>query len=252
MNHRFDADTSALQQRVEINQAARYNLEDWIVQQIDFTDTMRVLDLGCGTGKQVFALQKLLSAESSILGIDISPDAVSLVNTRAQQEKLHNVEARECHLDDVVSSLEASHFDLILSSYAIYYSQDMVRLLSTLPTLLNPGGQVFICGNGRGTNQEIYDIIRQFSDRGRPVDDFIHEEDIVRIGRKHYANYRITRLANQVTFTSLESILGWWKHHNSFIPEILQDVSQSLEAYLARDGSFSLTKNVLGVSYHVE
>jgi ubiquinone/menaquinone biosynthesis C-methylase UbiE len=253
MSNRFNSDTSALIQRENINKSARYDLEEWIFQQVNLTsNNMRVLDLGCGTGKQIFALRNVLSSGSSILGVDISPDAVRLVNTRAKNEHLQNIEARECNLDEVVNALNGLYFDLILSSYAIYYSKNMLQLFSALPTLLNPDGQVFICGYGKGTNHELYEIIQKFTDKIKPIDDFIQERDIINIADHHYSKYRIVRLSNQVFFSTLEDILTWWKNHNSYLPEISQDVSDALQTKISREGTFSLTKNVLGVYYDVK
>jgi len=252
MKRRFDSNTDALVKRADINKSALYDLEEWIFEQISLNRKMRVLDLGCGTGKQMFALHKLLSPQSKIIGIDVSPEAVAKVNECAEEERITNIKAKECELDTVISNFEGSLFDLILSAYAIYYSNDMLKLLSSLPILLTENGQVFICGYGKDTNQEIYNIINRLVDRNSlkidPTDDFISEEEIAEAAR-HYSSYRTVRLANKVIFYSADAVLGWWTNHNSYVEEVHQEVVLTLEKYFEKNRSFSLSKNVLGVLY---
>ena len=80
MSRCFDADTQALREREKVNAAgAVHNLEDWIIEQVCPSAGMRVLDLGCGTGKQMFAFVKQVSPEGSLVGLDISKEAVEAV-----------------------------------------------------------------------------------------------------------------------------------------------------------------------------
>src|SRR5215216_7479986 len=101
MSRQFDSNTNALKHRANINaQGSTYNLEDWIIEQTKPQSGMRVLDLGCGTGKQIFRFAPIVSSNGLILGIDISPDAVDEVNRRAQEEHLDFVKAVRTSLDD--------------------------------------------------------------------------------------------------------------------------------------------------------
>ena len=128
----------------------------------------------------------------------------------------------------------------------------MLKLLSSLPTLLTKNGQVFICGYGKGTNQEIYNLINRLVDRNSlkidPTDDFISEEENAEAAR-HYSSYRTVRLANKVIFSSADAVLGWWTNHNSYAEEVHQEVVLTLDKYFEKNRSFSLSKNVLEVLY---
>lgn len=250
----FDSDTAALRKRLETNVAgATHNLEDWIIRQVSPRSGMRVLDLGCGTGKQSFAVAKLVGPHGKVLGLDVSADAVRELNERAQREGASHVEAVQGSLDDSLEQLGSRRFDLVISAYAIYYARDMVQLLSGLRSLLDADGQMFICGPGRGTNQEILQTIERVatepSQRPRPVDDFLSAEDIRRIGR-HYSRSETVRLPNQIRFDSVERVLVWWENHNSFVPGLREDVARALAAEFVAQRGFMMTKNVLGVHFH--
>jgi SAM-dependent methyltransferase len=254
MDKQFDSDTGALKRRLQTNVAgARYDLEDWIIQQVRPRPGMRVLDLGCGTGKQSFAVARLVAAGGEVLGLDISPEAVREFNERAASERAFQARAIRGSLDEALELLKSQRFDLILSAYAIYYAQHMVQLISGLRSLLRTNGQVFICGPGRGTNQEILQMIERLagepSQRPVAVEDFLSAADLQELGR-HYTRCDTVRLPNQIRFDSVERVLSWWENHNSFVPAMRDRVAQALRAEFDTQHGFLLTKNVLGVHLH--
>ena len=215
---------------------------------------MRILDLGCGTGKQIFTLAGLVAPAGSILGLDISKEAVNEVNQRAKKAKLSQVRAIAGDLDECPKLLKNSKFDLIISTYAIYYAQSVKQLLRDLKTQLNPKGQIFICCPGRGTNQEIFNLVNSVVTnpalKKLPVKDRVSESDINEIG-KHYAKVKTVRLANKIQFDYPNEVLQWWQHHNSYNPQIYNDVKKQLKSHFAKKKRFILTKNVLGVHFYL-
>lgn len=251
----FNTDTDALKTRARINASkAKHDLEEWMIPLLPPLRSLQVLDLGCGTGKQLFRLAPLVSNEGQLLGVDISKDAVSAVNERAKTNGLRSVSAQQMAFDDCLHRLAIRHFDLIVSSYAIYYAQDTVTLLKGLPSILTAHGTVFVCGPGRGTNSEILDIINTLvlntSEQLRPVDDFLGTTQIQEIAGA-YSQFTVSRLKNQVLFDSADDVLSWWSQHNSFVPSVAAKVQEFIRAYFQTNNIFTLTKNVLGVRFDV-
>jgi ubiquinone/menaquinone biosynthesis C-methylase UbiE len=255
MTDHFNTDTDALRSRALINASkAKHDLEEWMIRLLPPLRGLQVLDLGCGTGKQVFRLAPLVSDEGRILGVDLSPAAVRAVNQRAKTGELRSVEAQLVALDDCLHRLASKHFDLIISSYAIYYAQDPVALLKGLRSLLTDQGVVFVCGPGNGTNSEIRDLVNSFihraSEQLKPIDDFLGPTQIREIAGM-YSQFTISRLENQILFDSADGVLAWWKHHNSFVPSVAARVKDLVRAHFKTNNTFSLTKNVLGVRFDV-
>ncbi len=247
------ADTMALKNRSAVNeQGALYDLEDWIIQQCQPDVGMRILDLGCGTGKQIFRFVDLVS-RGSILGIDISQEAVNEVNEKAKNKQLEHVSAIQASLDECVNLMNGSKFDLILSCYAIYYAEDMKGVLYGLRSLLNPKGHIFICGPAAMNNREIIDIVNSLisdpSKWAKPAQDFIDASSIEEIGG-YYQTFNTVRLDNKIRFDSVDTVLRWWKNHASFVPDIYDGVRDALRNHFAEKGNFMMTKNILGVNYY--
>jgi len=250
----FDSDTNALIQREAINRKAKHDLEQWSFSKLTLKEGMKVLDLGCGTGKQVFALHELDVNFASITGVDVSQQAVDAVNKRAEAEGLSHIRAVQLGLDDVVQKLCGNKYNLIISSYAIYYASDLKQLLIDLKTLLSPEGQLFICGPGEGSNQQLFDLIAEIRPETRSgsftVDDFLLKEHLIEVGN-NYTSTKVDRLLNQVEFDSVETFLNWWRNHNSFILEIELEMTLLLERHFLKKPSFFLDKNVIGIRYVV-
>ena len=247
----FDSDTSALVERAALNASrTEHDLEAWIFGHLEFTDGMRIADLGCGTGKQLFALAERVSPDTELIGIDISAAAVSEVNDRARREGRSNVRALRASLDDCPAALPDGSFDLLLSTYAVYYSRDLTRLLEGLRQVLSPGGSMFLCGPGAGTNREMITLVNGVQDALEepvaPVDDFLEPGQIAALGRI-YGSVSVSRMENAVSFASVAEVMTWWRNHNMFRAAAEQRVRDELEAIFVKGSGFRLTKHVLGV-----
>ena len=247
---RLDGDTGALVRRQHLNARGElHNLDDWIVRHARPAPGMRVLDLGCGTGKQTFRLAQEVAPGGSVIALDKSPTAVDHVNRFAQKATSHSpaVHAMLASFDDRAALRSAGSFDLIHSTYAVYYSSDVVTLLQGLKMLLNPGGRLFVCGPGVGTNAEFLEIVNEFVDVAA-VSDFLSASQVATIAGTYRAT-RNARLRNVIRFESVSTLMAWWRHHNSYIPAVASKVQARLQDHFAEHSDFRLTKNVLGVRF---
>lgn len=250
---RFDSDTRALAHRERVNsRGERFSLDAWIMEKARPIPGMRVLELGCGQGKQTFRFAREVAPSGSVTALDISNDAVNHVRRLAGQSSgLGTVRGVVGSMDGCVEQLAPEMFDLIVSAYAIYYAADMVSLLIDLTRRLSPGGAVFVCGPGRGTNTEMVDIINDADLSGmrvRGVEDFISPTEITRVAAS-YRHSQTDRLANLIAFDSADGVIDWWRHHNSYRHDLEETVRARIEQRVSAEGTFTLTKNVLGVRF---
>lgn len=256
MASQFDpTDASAVARRATLNtKGALYDLEEWIIHHVHPSPGQRVLDLGCGTGKQIFAVAGLVLPGGSVQGLDISAEAVAEVQRRAREEGIEHVSASQGALDDCLKSLRGQTFDLILSAYAIYYAKAMTELLCGLRALLVDEGQVFACGPGLGTNAEMNEIISALAGTALPeaatVNDFISQSEIAEVSA-HYRQATVVRLENRIFFRSVDDVMAWWEKHVSYVPALAEQVRENVGGILEEKESFELTKNCLGLLLHI-
>jgi ubiquinone/menaquinone biosynthesis C-methylase UbiE len=251
MSRKFDTKSTTTITRAELNDRyAKYDLEEWMFSQLHLSSDMNVLDIGCGGGKQLCCLAEKLTAKSKILGIDISKDVVD--SAREKAKGFANVEVRQMNFEDSLSLLSGERFDLIISTYAIYYAADVEALLVGLRGLLNEGGCVFVVGPGAGTNSEIIDLANLYADKESDVlsyiEDFVYPETVDAIARS-YSKVRVARLNNHINFPDAASVMLWWRSHNSFRPLLDTVVESDVEEVVFQQGDFRLSKPVLGVLF---
>ena len=95
-----------------------------------------VVDLGCGTGRWLKALQG--AGARSLLGMDFSPEMLGLAKS-----KLAGVAKLVC-ADCGKVSLEANSANVILANFVLSYVEDVGHFLATASRALRPGGSIFI------------------------------------------------------------------------------------------------------------
>lgn len=111
----------------------------------DLASTSRVLEVGCGTGNYISALEAMFGC--SCCGID--PSEQMLVKGREQSPRVHFQMGKAEKLDFPDES-----FDLVLSVDVIHHVQDRTAYLRGAYRVLRPGGRVW-------TATDSEEIIRQ-------------------------------------------------------------------------------------------
>jgi len=115
-------------------QAERFAPFDDLIKLVKVRPTLKVVDLGCGTGELTERLSSLLPA-SNVLGLDNSPEMLAkaeLIKRSGLNFKLGN----QADLQD--------NWDLIFSNAALQWSENHTLLINHLYERLLPGGQIAI------------------------------------------------------------------------------------------------------------
>ncbi|MEM9225722.1 MAG: methyltransferase domain-containing protein, partial [Pseudomonadota bacterium] len=113
-------------------------------------DGLNVLDLGCGAGRDVFALAKLVGPKGHVTGVDMTDEQLAVA---ARHEAWHAeqfgydapntrfVKGYLEQLDDL--DLEPGSFDLIVSNCVINLCTDKPAVFRAANRLLKPGGELY-------------------------------------------------------------------------------------------------------------
>ncbi len=108
-----------------------------------------VLDLGCGSGRDVYLLSQLVGESGTVYGIDMTDEQLSVAR---QHEEYHrekfgfnksNVKFVKGFIEDLESSGIASNsIDVIVSNCVINLSPDKERVFAEIFRVLKPGGEL--------------------------------------------------------------------------------------------------------------
>ena len=106
----------------------------------------RVLDLGCGTGRDVYLLAQLVGAGGEVVGVDMTPEQLAI----AQAHQAFHAEcfgfANTRFLEGTIERLkelplQPGSFDVIISNCVVNLSTDKLAVLEGVRYLLKPGGE---------------------------------------------------------------------------------------------------------------
>lgn len=109
---------------------------------------LRVLDLGCGSGRDVYLLAQLVGPGGSVVGVDMTAEQLAVAERHRQHhaEQFGYANVRfVCgeieQLDQL--GLEAASFDLVISNCVVNLSTDKQAVLQGVRQLLKPGGEFY-------------------------------------------------------------------------------------------------------------
>lgn len=141
IEHNWNDMATAYEEFTECPDSYSYQIEWPCIQSLlpDLTNK-HVLDLGCGTGRFTFLLEK--EQPISLTGIDISANMLSLARKKAlsSNSKANFIQGDISNLPSFLNS----KFDFIFSSTTTHYINDLSKLFKNLYNALNPGGSVIL------------------------------------------------------------------------------------------------------------
>lgn len=166
MKINYQETTSDLLKRIDIHQKyGGRDIDAWMLELLDLQKGLRILDVGCGAGKQCFIYSNTLQGEAEITGGDVNAELLA----KARQENLKTGEkVTFMELDfNKRFPFDENRFDLLSCCFAIYYSADIPFTISEMHRVLAPGGRLFTTGPMPQNKQLFYDIIRAAT--GKPI-----------------------------------------------------------------------------------
>ena len=108
----------------------------------------RVLDLGCGSGRDVYALAQLVGESGEVVGVDMTEEQLAVAEAHrdwhAEQFGLDNVRFLRGYIERLDElDLAPGSFDVIVSNCVINLSPDKESVLRGVHRLLKPGGEFY-------------------------------------------------------------------------------------------------------------
>ncbi len=162
----FQETTDDLAKRIDIH--SRFGSKDidaWMLEVLNLQPGIKILDVGCGSGKQCFSFYQHLNGNAEITGTDVSE---SLLDDAREKNKAFSNAVDFANLDfNQPFNLPSDHFDLVSACFTIYYAQDIPFTLAEMHRVLKPGGRLFSTGPMPTNKQVFYDIIREAT--GKPI-----------------------------------------------------------------------------------
>ena len=109
-----------------------------------------ILDLGCGTGRDVYLASKLAGPNGFVIGIDMTDEQLDVArrHVHSQMEKFGfkkpNIEFRKGYVEDLaMAGIEDQSIDVVISNCVINLSPKKRAVFKEIFRVLKPGGELY-------------------------------------------------------------------------------------------------------------
>jgi len=111
---------------------------------------MRILDLGSGSGRDVYLLSALVGEHGEVVGVDMTDEQLAVANRHLDYHRdafgyaNSNVRFLKGYIEELDKlDLQDGYFDIVISNCVINLSTDKAKVISDVKRLLKPGGEFF-------------------------------------------------------------------------------------------------------------
>ncbi|MBF1802381.1 methyltransferase domain-containing protein [Alloalcanivorax profundimaris] len=111
---------------------------------------MRVLDLGCGSGRDVYLLSALVGQTGEVVGVDMTDEQLAVARRHQDYHREafgfdeSNVRFLKGYIEELDAlDLEDGYFDIVVSNCVINLSTDKAKVIGDVKRLLKPGGEFY-------------------------------------------------------------------------------------------------------------
>lgn len=241
------------------NNYAKYEINDWILKIINIGAEERVLDVGCGLGKQAIEYAKIVGKDGIVIGFDISEDMLEEAKKKADEEKVTiqfiKYDANKVPFD----FFDDNYFNIISCSFAIYYLEDISKFLLEMKRILMSMGRLFVVGPTISNAKEMKQL--HYKVTGREILQIYEnsekrmQNEVIPFTKRYFKNVKLYIFDNILVFPTTESFLDYYKSTQLFRETIkyeneeyhIKKIKHEMGNIIIKCGQFELSKQVYGI-----
>ena len=118
--------------------AFRHKLAKEVLDHINFSEEVQILEVGCGNGWLCFQIGNMLHNTSEIVGIDINEKAISQATSTLKPENIQFL------VKDINEIDYKNRFDYIISVNSYHHFIDHEKILGKIKDALKPDGRFLV------------------------------------------------------------------------------------------------------------
>lgn len=260
INLRAEEDKNSLITRIAVHtEFSKREINDWILDLAGIQDGYKILDIGCGTGKQVVAYGSQCGRTGIVVGADISMILLNEAKRNAERDGVNAI----FQITDLNKSLKwvEGTFDIVSSCFSIYYIDNIQSGILELKRILKDGGKILIVGPSENNAREFVELHSKVNDLPAPLTAIkrgqrIRDEVIPAI-KTHFKDVKVDVFNNEVIFSDAESFMKYYtstllfKESSEYHEQRMKYAEQmktKIKHILNKEGKYILNKEVYGVT----
>lgn len=261
MKIEYQETSNDLLTRINIHDAfGSRDIDKWMLEVLPLKQDMKILDVGCGAGKQCFSYLAHLSGKAEITGGDVSDEL--LAKAKEENQKLGNRVTFQTLNFNEPFPFPDDTFDLVSCSFAIYYAEDIPFTIKEMHRVLKPEGYLFTTGPMPENKQMFYEVIKEATGKVIPPmpGSSRYASEILNSIENQFSNVQTLIFKNPLTFPSIEPFIAYTRASlsedrllwNTFFStkddfeKIMESITAVAEKWMKRDGKLVMTKIVGG------
>jgi ubiquinone/menaquinone biosynthesis C-methylase UbiE len=261
MKINYQETTSDLLTRIDIHQKfGSRDIDQWMLELLQVQKGSRILDVGCGAGKQCFVFDKALVGEADITGGDVS---VELLDKARQENNKLGSRVKFMDLDfNKRFPFKDDQFDLLSACFTIYYADDIPFTIREMHRVLKPAGRLFTTGPMPENKRLFYDIIQEATQKTIPPmpGSSRYGSLILNATKATFSKVDVHIFENPLTFVEIDPFLAYTRASLSEdrklwtslfqgkddFEKVMNQIERAAARRLEQDGQLVMTKVVGG------
>lgn len=239
-----------LQTRIALNKNALNNFEHWSINTMPkIPINSNILDIGCGTGKQLLSFSSFFTKKCTYYGCDISKESLMIIeNNYKSKPKLNLINDS---FDNIHIFLEKHiKFDLVYSFYSLYYSENLELIINNIFNSLKDGGIFWVVMPYKNTNKELFNILEKIYNIDKKVIysiDGFSNDVILNASNIGFKDIDISLFENKIFFNTKEELFAYIKNTTFYNEKYNKDIIKAIGKEFKEN--FSLTKEVISLKF---
>lgn len=178
---------------------------NWIVENYDIEDGMRVLELGCGNGNVWKNHENLFAKCKEVFLTDFSEGMLS--SARENLGELPGVTYRVADIQEI--PFENHCFDMVIANMMLYHVPDLTKGLSEVRRVLKPGCRFYCATTGENT------IMKFVTDKLKPYGVNYHVDNTFSLQNgtpklsRYFSDIKTLLYEDSLEVTNLDDLLDY-------------------------------------------
>lgn len=263
--------SSNLNIRIELHEKYSKNPTGWfpwLFSQIDFGDSKRILEIGCGNGelwksgladKKQQDIMEIVSDKEVYL-TDISEGMVEAARETLEKSYpgIFEYEVLEVGSESQLQDFVAEHFgkgvpeqlDTIIANHILFYIKNLDESLEEFTTALKKGGILYASTYGKNHMKEITELVQEFDFRIKLTEVALYEQFGIENGRelleRYFSKVEFRMYEDELVVDDAKALADYILSCHGNQKEILanryEEFTRFLEEKIRKTGAIHITK----------
>lgn len=219
---------------------------EWCFNQMEFPNTARILELGCGTGDLWYKNAHNINANWSITLSDFSKGM--LQSTRESLKEIdYEFMYEEIDAQDI--PYENESFDVVIARNMLYFVPDIEKALCEIKRVLAKDGVFYATTTAHEAMTELNILVEKFDSNlglnNNGMCDRFDDESGQRLLKKYFSEIKTDFLQGKIVVHDAEPIISYKastiKGSSTLVGEKKQQFTKYIKNYIKENGNISIT-----------